>query len=132
MRSRILLIGYTLAALSLAACAGDATAPVRADVRPPVMNAGLPTVRIVGPAAISVNNHCTWYAVVSGGTPPYTYEWSSVWMMDASTPGLSYWSGSLFPGYGSGWISVQVTDAAEQINSALFYVGESEGLGNPC
>jgi hypothetical protein len=132
MRSRTLLIGYTLAALSLAACGGDATAPVRADMRPSGMNAGLPTVQIVGPTAINVNNHCTWYAFVSGGTPPYTYEWGSVGMVDTSTPGLSYWSGSLFPGSGWGWVGVTVTDAATQVSGALLYVAEWDGLGNPC
>ncbi len=33
------------------------------------------TVTIEGPSQVKPNELCTWYSTVSGGTPPYQYQW---------------------------------------------------------
>jgi hypothetical protein len=32
-------------------------------------------VGINGPATLGENTYCTWYALVAGGQPPYSYVW---------------------------------------------------------
>lgn len=125
MRSPTLLIAYAVAALSLMGCAGDATSPLRGDTLDPAMMASAFTVSIQGPTEVTPHDLCTWQAVVSGGTPPYTYEWSAIGMIDMGAPGPNYWSG--YKTWSSNtWISVKVVDAAEQVASTLFYVGTPE------
>ena len=48
--------------------------------------------------------YCMWYAQVSGGTPPYTYQWSGVLTGTYSSVGGSVWS--------SGWLYLMVRDAS--------------------
>jgi hypothetical protein len=68
-----------------------------------------PTVTISGPSSVRPNANCTWWAVVSGGVPPYAYSWipggaqtSEVTMSWSSSGTLSVWvTDSLNTGFGA-------------------------------
>ena len=34
-----------------------------------------PSVTISGPSTVRPNYNCTWWAIVTGGVPPYAYSW---------------------------------------------------------
>lgn len=70
-----------------------------------------PAVSIDGPTEIQPGATCTWYAVVSGGTAPYSYQWTN----DGQPVGNDYsYTGSKGAGSTSSWFTVKlvVTDAA--------------------
>jgi hypothetical protein len=67
-----------------------------------------PGVWIDGPSSVRPNTMCAWWAVASGGTPPYTYTWSGP-SANASSGGEYYGTS---PASGSFTVSVTVTDAA--------------------
>jgi hypothetical protein len=71
-----------LAAVGLLALSGhDAAAARGARARGPAARSTL-SVSISGPSTVQIGYTCQWSAVVSGGTPPYTYLWMG--------PGNSY------------------------------------------
>ena len=49
-----------------------------------------PTVSIDGPSAVRPNEYCGWTSSVSGGVPPYTYDWRVNDLHKASTSYLDY------------------------------------------
>ena len=65
-------------------------------------------VWIDGPSSVRPNTMCAWWAIASGGTPPYTYTWSGP-SANASLGGEYYGTS---PASGSFTVSVTVTDAA--------------------
>jgi hypothetical protein len=79
--------------------------------------------RIDGPTEMQPNATCMWEAVVSGGTPPYTYQWTNHGMFAGTE--ASY-TGSKDSGNTSGYIRLEVTvsDAAGGSDSHLIYVYE--------
>ncbi|HEX2188966.1 MAG TPA: hypothetical protein VHG51_08725 [Longimicrobiaceae bacterium] len=105
-----------IAVLGLAACSGDAVAPAGPDAPARTVTAASTlTVTISGQYYIQPFDNCTWYASVSGGTPPYSYSWS-----DAGMEGTA--NGSEWVGYANGTgdyiVSVSVTDAVGRSGSA--------------
>ena len=97
MRIRALLVvPCVLAVVSLAACAGDTTAPEATASRvAPGARRTLSTlnVSISGPGSITNGWECTWYSSVSGGTPPYIYHWSTTGMISTGPDSASYFTG---------------------------------------
>lgn len=78
------------------------------------------SVFIGGPGLVNSQQWCVWEAAVSGGTPPYTYTWSTV-----NGGGSGYdevWSGH-FPVSGS--LTVFVTDALGATGSSTMNVTSS-------
>jgi len=52
---------------------------------------------ISGPEVLNVGSQGTWYAVVSYGTPPYTYQWSGLaYGTDQSVSGAVYNDGDIY------------------------------------
>jgi hypothetical protein len=77
---------------------------------------------ILGPSQVQAGQYCTWWASVSGGQSPYSYQWSG----KLSGTG-SQVSGRL---YSSGWLDLTVTDAAQHTDHASLYVTVG-GSGSP-
>ncbi|HEX2203423.1 MAG TPA: Ig-like domain-containing protein [Longimicrobium sp.] len=77
-----------------------------------------PPLKVVinGPSAIRPYSTCTWFAAASGGTPPYTYQWSG-----GSSGGGS---GNEYTASASAnfSFSVQVTDALGKVVGATKWV----------
>ena len=109
-----------LLTLTLLAGAYGVGTPRTAASAPPAGSVSLAaalTVFVGGPTRIDSQTWCTWEATVSGGTDPYTYEWSS-----DNGGGTGYdavWSGH-FPVSGS--LTVFVTDALGATGSATMNV----------
>lgn len=87
------------------------------------------SVSISGPTRIQPGATCTWDAPTSGGSPPYSYQWTN----DGQLAGSSYsYTGSKAWGSSSSWFSlkVSVTDAAGTIRDAeiTVYVDSSAGI----
>jgi hypothetical protein len=84
-----------------------------------------PQVTIEGPTRIQPGATCTWRAVASGGTPPYSYNWTNDGLYAGSD---EYYTGSKDSGnIGSSFpLTVTVTDAADQYDSAEITVYEDE------
>lgn len=97
MRIRVLLVVPCLLAMfSLAAYAGNTTAPEATASRvgpAPARTLSTLNVSISGPGSITNGWECTWYSSVSGGTPPYTYHWSTTGMISSGPDGASYFAG---------------------------------------
>ncbi len=130
MRRLNLLVGCALA-LSLAGCSGDATAPARPQVPTASVSATSTLyVTIYGPDQVSPAwRDCTWAVSVSGGTPPYTYQWSPWRMVEMSTWD-EYWQGyASATGYVS--LDVFVTDAVGRQGSAGLLIN-STFYADPC
>lgn len=109
MRRFTLLAGCALALLSAAGC-GDAPSPVLPDAagRPSLLPL---SVTISGPDDLDNGWTCTWTADVTGGTPPYTYQWGgNTGMVSTGPDDESYWTGYKAV-YTWGSLYVTVTDA---------------------
>lgn len=66
------------------------------------------TVTIGGPTKVLINGECTWAVSVSGGTPPYTYDWLGfdyVYYDLTRQSAVGGWYGPL-PGKASIWVDV--------------------------
>jgi hypothetical protein len=87
-------------------------------------------VTIYGPDQVSPAwRDCTWAVSVSGGTPPYTYQWSPWRMVEMSTWD-EYWQGyASATGYVS--LDVFVTDAVGRQGSAGLLIN-STFYADPC
>jgi hypothetical protein len=83
---------------------GTASAPTSTPVT--VSNPPL-TVTIFGSSTVQPNVMCTYHAIVSGGTPPYTYSWWRFTMILGNEEWLDMNTGSF-----SGYLHVDVHDAA--------------------
>ncbi len=72
------------------------------------------SVSILGPSQVRAGQYCTWFADVTGGQSPYSYQWS----------GVLSGTGSQVTGavYNSGWLDLVVTDAASQTDHASLYI----------
>jgi hypothetical protein len=72
------------------------------------VTANLPSVSITGPSSVRPNTTCEWLAEASGGTPPYSWDWSG---------GTTIYEdeGYYLARYSSSFtVTVQITDAAGQ------------------
>lgn len=88
------------------------------DVPPPLI------AEISGPSQVQPNDPaCTWYADVTGGVAPYSYQWSGV----LSGTGSSV-SGSPSS---SGWLYLDVTDSNQDADGDDFYITVSQSA-SPC
>jgi hypothetical protein len=77
-------------------------------------------VDIDGPSAVRPETECVWEAaILSGGTPPYTYAWSGVLSGSGSSD-----SGEVTS---SGNLSLVVEDDEEETDGVLLYVTVSGG-----
>ncbi|HEX2080669.1 MAG TPA: hypothetical protein VHG08_23395 [Longimicrobium sp.] len=72
-----------------------------------------------GPSTIQPNKTCEWLAAASGGTAPYTWDWSGGTTIYEDEGYYLARSSSSF------YVTVQVTDAAGSTASASRYVGVS-------
>lgn len=112
MRFSTRLIASAYVVILLPACTADATSPERAGPAANVSTASALNVFIDGPWE-TLTVRCTWTAFVSGGTPPYTYQWSYEFMTSAGADNLQYWSGTKDGGV-HGYLRVDVYDALGQ------------------
>jgi hypothetical protein len=132
MRSRFLFISCALLGFSLAACSRDATAPAAAPSHPssaPRATLSGLNVTIAGPGSITNWWECTWYAWVSGGTPPYTYQWSATGMTPTGPNDADYWTGyKAVSSYGG--LDVYVSDATGKTGSAHIIIEDSGTIPN--
>lgn len=104
MRKLILATCTVIAALALAGRPADAAAPVRSAAGQETMY-----VTISGETHVTTYWSCTWTAYVSGGTAPYTFQWSEEGMVRNWALG-EYWNGYAAIG-GNVGLNVLVTDA---------------------
>lgn len=72
------------------------------------------TVTVDGPSPINANERCTFWAFVSGGTPPYTYDWGP--SPSTSGPEITLSKGESFR------IDLLVTDANGDYGLAFKWV----------
>lgn len=80
-------------------------------------------VTIEGPTTVRPNVECHWFASVSGGTPPYTYEWI---MGSVFSEPQSYGPEVYYTNEGNGFMTrVRVRDAAGQVLFPGFMVSVS-------
>ncbi|HEX6039432.1 hypothetical protein [Longimicrobium sp.] len=111
----MLKIGATLAVVGFAA-AFTSREPAAAAPTPPAgaVKSTL-SVSISGPSTPARNVNCQYTAVVSGGTPPYTYDWIGSGLIDGwNDPTATYrWSS-----IGNKAIHVDVMDALGATGSA--------------
>lgn len=105
MRSASFLL-CALLALSGAAFAGPATGTERSA--PPAASSAI-YVTISGPTDVTTHWTCNWYAYVSGGTGPYTFQWSEEGMVREESYD-NFWRGRAVIG-GNVGLNVLVTDA---------------------
>lgn len=98
----------------------------RIDLPPPPP--ALTTVSISGPTQIQPGATCTWYASVSDGVSPYTYEWTS---NDAPVGNDYYYTGSKPIGSGgtSFRVGLRVTDAGGRQGQYELTVFEDSSAG---
>lgn len=82
-------------------------------------------VSIAGPTRIRPEAICSWEAVVSGGTPPYSYNWYNDGIHRGSG---RYYTGGKDPGSMRDWflLRVDVTDSGSSSGSDTFTVYEDE------
>ncbi|MEX1186630.1 MAG: alpha/beta fold hydrolase [Gemmatimonadaceae bacterium] len=86
------------------------------------------SISIAGPTQIQPGATCTWDAPTSGGSPPYSYQWTN-----AGQPAGNdyYYTGSKDWGDSNSWfiVAVSVTDAAGAIRDAEVTVYETSSAG---
>lgn len=102
--------------LFLAACGPEPTSPAATGGEPEVAASSALTATVSGPTQVRPSATCTWEAVVSGGTAPYEYRWSTLW-----NPGRTWTTDHTFSvAFGSSQpelIQVEVRDALGTITS---------------
>lgn len=81
------------------------------------------SVSIAGPTQIQPGATCTWDAPTSGGSPPYSYQWTNDWQPAGND---YYYTGSKDWGSSNSWfrLKVSVTDGAGAIRDAEVTVYE--------
>lgn len=77
---------------------------------------------ISGPTWIAAGNYGEWHASPTGGTAPYTYQWSGLAAGSASWVGLGLQN--------SGTLHVDIWDSGGQHAAAGLYVTVDEGGGS--
>jgi hypothetical protein len=93
--------GLAIGLADVRATAGSVTGSKSVYVKPGI------SLYISGPSPVLKLDPCRWGAVPSGGTPPYTYQWTKL-------GGAGTASGAIFDGYaisGAMTLTVKVTDA---------------------
>lgn len=92
---------------------------------PPPPGGGTFPVSIDGPTEIQPGATCTWYAFASGGTPPYSYQWSNNYTPVGND---YYYSGSKETGSGGTTfrVRVAVVDAANAQGEHEITVSENQ------
>jgi hypothetical protein len=114
MRKSILGGALILALLGLAGRSADAFALAghTAPLVESLANKQTMYVTIAGPNEVQSWWPCTWIVYVQGGTPPYTYQWGAMGMIE------NYNTGDTWNGYAAGGgnmgLDVLVTDANNQ------------------
>jgi hypothetical protein len=76
------------------------------------------TVDIDGDSEVPPTGICSWLAIVGGGEPPYSYQWSGI------LSGTDDWIWGLVPE--SGWLYLTVTSSDQQQASSQLFVEVSE------
>lgn len=110
MRCLRTLAVCALGALSLAGCSADATEAMSPTASAPAKStAGTLYVTISGPGDVQTGWTCSWYAYVSGGTAPYTFQWGAEGMYETESYD-NYWRGYAAIG-GNVGLNVSVMDA---------------------
>jgi len=89
-----------------------------------------PSVMISGPDSIPPSSTCTWNAIPSSGTPPYSFRW---WNHNTFVSDSASYTGGLLPGStGSSFtLTVEVEDDSGQTETDQFHVEEASGA-DPC
>lgn len=78
------------------------------------------SVFIAGPDEVPPDDYCTWQAIVTGGTAPYSYSWSG-----ALSGSGGFVSGSIGQ---SSWLYLTVTDAGQNQDSNQIFITVDEEL----
>lgn len=86
-----------------------------------VFDSGTPNVSIFGPTEVPSGTYCRWDASVTGGIPPYSYEWFG--LLSGSNPTVEGFVTS------SDGLSVTVTDHLGRSRTASISVTVVEGNG---
>lgn len=86
----------------------DALSAVSTPPPPPL------SAEIMGPFEVPPGQSCSWQAVVTGGSPPYTYQWSGA--LSGTSISVSGSVGS------SGYLYLTVTDSSQDQEDDQFYV----------
>jgi hypothetical protein len=81
-------------------------------------------VEILGPDEVLPNEYCYWWSSVSGGTPPYTYEW----VPRGGIQGL-YGEYFLTTKDNDFWLDLNVTDANGLRGVTTLYVNVTSNTG---
>jgi len=91
---------------TLRVCANSSNCYATTRLYPGVPGPSGPSVSISGPSAVHAGQPCEWYALASGGTPPYAYSWKVNGQPDGDGTSLLQYtnSGASFT------LSVTVTD----------------------
>ena len=85
-------------------------------------------VDIMGPTEVAPGDPCVFWASPSGGTPPYTYEWTAAGQTSSSYD-ITYTASANQSGY---WVTLVMRDANNQMATDAQYVQVSTSAPSPC
>lgn len=101
---------FSLLVLAVTLLSGDPAQgrdPV-ATVTPKHTAASTLTASITGPSGVKPYAYCSWSSNVSGGTPPYSYQWT---VIPSGDIGHDYWFATQAEGSSIMTLDLLVTDA---------------------